>query len=746
MTYAFNTVQRLQVYAALSGLMNFVDSKQQGIIRFIGASEKLAKQMAVLVENATPEVVSNQFKAIVETDIFRLEEHQFQSEIKAGQRKIATWKAYHAIDFIRQGVIEISSDPSRVGTRSQPIPDMSPGYSDVYMEGDIAIFTVGAEGGGGTVLVHLDAGMLTIITNGEIGNLEGDMGAYYLAGVGKTFDYYIINRENVMITQSRVFPDSLLKQKGSEFPWLMTMGKAVELGITCLPDGTYKTNAGHYTGQREAMGFYTGPNGKEMLGASMPFYDSEWTIVVEQEAEELLGPLHRLRNNLIVGIAAILTITLATGFAFVTNVTQPLTNIIGDMVRLMRGDTDIEVHAHERGDEIGDLAKAVEVFRNSMIKNNLVEDELRKLSRAIEHSPYMMFITDTDGSIEYVNPKFTEMTGYSADEVMGRNPRILKTDNTPSDTHVRLWETIKAGEIWKDEIEDRRKDGSSFWSAASIAPVRNKQNEITHFIAIHEDISERKEAEGKIRSAMEHAEIANRAKSDLMANMSHELRTPLNAIIGFSGSIKEEIFGPLENEKYRGYLEDIHQSGEHLLELINDILDVSAIEAKALELQEEEVSISNIIEASIRIIRPRAEQGHVTVTSSHGPEMPLVCLDPRRVKQVLLNLLSNSVKFTPEGGEVSVTSWLNDDGSIAVSVADTGIGMDEKEIRTALSAFGQVDSGLDRKQEGVGLGLPLTKGLMEMHGGTLQVKSQKRRGTTITVTFPKERIVRKAYG
>ena len=285
LAYVVVSVNKLETYTTLSGLMNFVDAKQQGVIRFLGQNEKLAKQLAVLVENASPDAVQKQFKAIVEIDVFNPDEHHFKKEIEEGRRHIATWAVYHAIDYVRHGEIVLSSDTERIGRRVEMSPDVRHGYSDVYLEGETPILSFGAKSGDGVVYVHVNAGMLTVITNGEIGNLEGDMGAYYLAGVGDTFDYYIVDRNNVMITESRVHPNGLLKQKGSEFPWLMTMGKALELGIVCFPDGTYVTNAGHVTGKREAMGFYTGPDGREMLGVSMPFYDSEWTIVVEQEAE-----------------------------------------------------------------------------------------------------------------------------------------------------------------------------------------------------------------------------------------------------------------------------------------------------------------------------------------------------------------------------------------------------------------------------------------------------------------------------
>jgi len=366
--------------------------------------------------------------------------------------------------------------------------------------------------------------------------------------------------------------------------------------------------------------------------------------------------------------------------------------------------------------------------------------QLQKLSLAVEQSPTAVFITDLQGTIEYVNPKFTDLTGFTPAEALGQNPRILKSPDTPREFFSSLWKTIRRGDEWKSEIKDKHKDGSYFWAYETIAPVKDEAGNVTHYVATHEDISERKDSELAVKKALEKTEIASRAKSDLIANMSHELRTPLNAIIGFSETMKEETFGPVGSDKNREYLDDIHNSGQHLLNLINDILDASAIEADALELHEENVNINNVIDASVRLIMLRAEAGQVAVSASDNPEIPLLYVDERRVKQVLLNLLSNAVKFTPEGGEVSVNVRLNDNGSLAVSITDTGIGMDEEEVTLAMSTFGQVDSGLDRKHEGTGLGLPLTKGLIELHGGTMEIKSEKDHGTSIKVIFPKERV------
>lgn len=369
------------------------------------------------------------------------------------------------------------------------------------------------------------------------------------------------------------------------------------------------------------------------------------------------------------------------------------------------------------------------------------EETLRKLFRALEQSPNAVFITDLQGTIEYINPKFTEITGYTQEESLGQNPRILKSEKTSKELYNNLWRTIRRGEEWKSEIMDKRKDGSHFWAYETIAPVKDDHGLVTHYIATHEDISERKDSEFAIKTALEHADIANRAKSELLANMSHELRTPLNAIIGFSGAIKMEAYGPIGNDKYRDYVSDIASSGQHLLELINDILDVSAIEAGMVELQEGDIEIPNIVESSIRLVKHRAEQGEIELNINVDDSLPMLHADERRIKQILLNLLSNAIKFTQPGGEVSLNATLDENNGHVFTVSDTGIGMNNNEQAKAMKQFSQVDSGLNRTQEGTGLGLPLTLGLVELHGGTLDIDSTKDEGTRVTVRFSQERTI-----
>jgi signal transduction histidine kinase len=244
-----------------------------------------------------------------------------------------------------------------------------------------------------------------------------------------------------------------------------------------------------------------------------------------------------------------------------------------------------------------------------------------------------------------------------------------------------------------------------------------------------------------LRAAKEGAEAANRAKSEFLANMSHELRTPLNAIIGFSEIIKNEMFGPVQNDRYSNYAGNIYESGTHLLGLINEVLDMAKLESGQVELNEEEVEISTLVDSCLRLIEPQARDAGVNLSSSIDPGLPNLRVDNRRMRQALLNLISNAVKFTPEGGIATILGARTENGGVCIKVTDTGIGMSPEQIPKAMEAFGQIDSALSRKYEGTGLGLPIAKHLVELHGGRLTVESAAGAGTTVTIDLPPGRVV-----
>jgi signal transduction histidine kinase len=253
-------------------------------------------------------------------------------------------------------------------------------------------------------------------------------------------------------------------------------------------------------------------------------------------------------------------------------------------------------------------------------------------------------------------------------------------------------------------------------------------------------IMELESTKGALSLALAAAAEANQAKSAFLASMSHELRTPLNAVIGFSETMVMEMFGPI-GARYRDYAKDIHNSGAHLVSLINDVLDMSRLDAGQTELHEEEFDIGLLITESMRMVKGQAAKGRINLSTDVAPGLPLVLADKRRIKQVLINIVTNALKFTPANGRVRVQAAMADDGGIAMVVRDSGIGIDPVDIPKAYELFGQVDSSLARKHSGTGLGLPLSKQFVELHGGSLTLESTVNLGTTVTVRLPAERLV-----
>ena len=257
-------------------------------------------------------------------------------------------------------------------------------------------------------------------------------------------------------------------------------------------------------------------------------------------------------------------------------------------------------------------------------------------------------------------------------------------------------------------------------------------------VSVYSDITDLKASERKLIQARSQAEMANRSKSDFLANMSHELRTPLNAIIGFSEIISNELFGPIVNEKYLEYIRDIHNSSLHLLSIINDVLDMSKIEAGKLELSKEALNIQSVISDVVRMMHERAQSRGIELITQLLDEEVDVWADERAMKQIFLNLLSNAIKFSKAGGKVYVRVGADQPNLAVVEFEDYGIGMNEEEQERALQPFGQAKPATTRNYGGTGLGLPITKGLVEAHGGKLAIKSRAGHGTIVRVVLPTE--------
>lgn len=259
------------------------------------------------------------------------------------------------------------------------------------------------------------------------------------------------------------------------------------------------------------------------------------------------------------------------------------------------------------------------------------------------------------------------------------------------------------------------------------------------------DVTGRKRHEAEVLAAKEKAERISRAKSEFLAHISHELRTPLNAIMGFSELMKSEVFGPVGNDRYREYTADIYNSGAHLLSLINDILDLSKIDAGKVELERSSVNVAAALENVLRLVRIRADEGSVKLETDVAPNLPPMQLDARKFKQILMNLISNAVKFTPEGGHVRVEARLVPGQGMMIRISDTGIGISEEDLPRVTARFGQMAGEHARAQAGSGLGLPLAIDLIKLHGGRCDIESRVGIGTTVTIWLPDTRTEMQAH-
>lgn len=502
------------------------------------------------------------------------------------------------------------------------------------------------------------------------------------------------------------------------------------------------------------------------------------------------------------------------------------------------------------------------------------EEKLHLQSAILQATANALVITDRDGFIQWANPAFTNLTGFEVmEEVLGKNPRhLVKSGEQSEEFYKNLWDTILAGKVWHGELVNSRKDGSFYDEEMTITPFIGENGEITNFIAVKQDITERKQTEAalarserayrtlfenvpiglyrttadgilleanpalvrmlgykdresllgkrvedlyrhpnyeeKFRNEMRKEDLltnfeaeyrrpdgttfwtedyahairdeegnllfyegsliditerkeaeellhhytnelenrvaertaelvrANRAKDEFLANMSHELRTPLTSILGFSEILLNKMYGAL-NEKQNQYMENIHASGRHLLGLINDILDIAKIETGKFELNPENTSVKLVCESSLVFVKHMAQKKFISVEYSFDESVPLVFADPKRLKQILVNLLNNAVKFTPERGAIKLETWQDEkEGRIWFSVSDTGIGIAPENMQKLFQPFEQLESGLSRQYGGTGLGLSLVKKMVELHGGHIVVESEPGKGSRFYFNIP----------
>ncbi len=363
------------------------------------------------------------------------------------------------------------------------------------------------------------------------------------------------------------------------------------------------------------------------------------------------------------------------------------------------------------------------------------DERLDSLASSLPGVIYQRVVTpDGDIFYTYISEGSRDLFGVSPEEILA-DPHALFDCHGP-EYRTTFRENLLAASrelrMWDVEASIISRDGQHKWTHAIARPHRQADGSVV-WNGIILDSTRIKEASLALAAT-------NRAKSEFLANMSHELRTPLNAIIGFSEIMRDQQFGPISNPRYCEYVDDIHQSGSHLLEVINDILDLAKIESGKLELNEEVFDPEQAIKASVRLVKERAEAHDISISLDIGTDMPSLRADQRQVKQILINLLSNAVKFTPDGGKVVIKAAVDENDGLVLSVADTGIGIEPELMLGLYEPFSQADSGLDRKFEGTGLGLTLTKSMVERHDGTMKLNSQLGEGTVVTIRFPPERV------
>lgn len=361
-----------------------------------------------------------------------------------------------------------------------------------------------------------------------------------------------------------------------------------------------------------------------------------------------------------------------------------------------------------------------------------------------------IMIADSEGGVELFNPSALRITGLEADAMQGEPIHSILPWSAEIETLYGTSDGAgRANVVGPLELSlmrgpDELTVEMIVTSARLSLNTSGKKGGATErivYIYTFRDISDRKQGEQAQKRATEVATAANRAKTEFLANMSHELRTPLNAIIGFSDIMKGELMGPLGAEQYREYIRDINGSGQHLLEVVNDILDMSKIESGEMTLIEDDIRIQNVIDASKRLVEERANAADLTLETDIADNLPELVADERLVKQMLLNLLTNAIKFTPAEGVVTVGARCAEDETVVVWVRDTGIGIDIADFDKILEPFGQADASLSREYEGTGLGLPLVKSMIELHQGRLEMDSTPGEGTEVRLRFPRERNV-----
>lgn len=361
------------------------------------------------------------------------------------------------------------------------------------------------------------------------------------------------------------------------------------------------------------------------------------------------------------------------------------------------------------------------------------EDQLLLLSHSVEQSPVSVVITDYDGNIEYVNPTFSKVTGYTFDEVRGRNPRIMKSGKTSHDLYKNLWDTILSGNEWSGELINKKKNGSLYWEQLSVSPLHQEDGRISHFVAIRKDISEKKTMIDNLVKAKERAEESDRLKTAFLANISHEIRTPMNGILGFLELLRNP---ELKNEEKSQYIDVVNKSGDRLMGTINDLIEISKIESGQVDAEISTVYVPEIMDYYLNFFTPEAKKKHlgIKIVRQIGDPEALIKTDRAKIEATLSNLITNAIKFT-QIGEIEFGNYI-EDNYLIFFVRDTGVGISPDQMDAVFDRFVQADLNMTRPYQGTGLGLSIVKGYIKMLKGNIWVDSKEGEGSIFYFSIP----------
>lgn len=364
------------------------------------------------------------------------------------------------------------------------------------------------------------------------------------------------------------------------------------------------------------------------------------------------------------------------------------------------------------------------------------EEELRKLSQAVKQSFASVMITDLNGNIEFANPGFTELSGYSYEEVIGKNPRLLQSGKTPPEEYKKLWETIKSGEDWHGEICNKKKNGELYWALALISPIKNSEGKITHFVEIKEDITERKKIMAELITAKEKAELSEKLKSEFLAQMSHEVRTPINVILNSVEMIQEDLQENMTEELKESF-DNMYTSSKRIIRTIEAILNMSELQTGTYEAIFKLVDlVTDVLQHIYSDYNKKAEKIGIGFFLLNKTDSSIIFVDEFSINQVFSHLVDNAVKYTKHG-KVEIIVDRDNQQRLFVQVKDTGKGISKEYLPLIFEPFRQEEQGYSRSFDGTGLGLALAKKYCEINNAEIFVESEKGKGTTFTVVFLK---------